>query len=36
MNIAIITDTILRRGWQPDGYTQENGFRIHKYKKLGA
>ena len=36
MNMAIITDTILRRGWEPDGYTQENGFRIYKYKKFGT
>lgn len=36
MNMTIITDTILRRGWEPDGYTQEKGFRIYKYKESGA
>ncbi len=36
INMAIITDTILKRGWEPDGYTQEQGFRIYKYKELGA
>ncbi len=32
LNMAIITDAILKRGWEPDGFVQESGFRIYKYK----
>lgn len=35
VNMAIITDAILKRGWEPDGYTQDKGFRIYKYKAPG-
>jgi hypothetical protein len=35
INMALITDRILQRGWQPDGYTQQQGFRLYRYKKLG-
>ena len=31
-NMAVITDAILERGWEPDGYTQDEGFRTYKYK----
>ena len=34
INIANITDRILRRGWQPDDVTQESGYRLYRYKKL--
>ncbi len=34
INMSIITDRILQRGWQPDGFTQESGFRLYRYKKL--
>ena len=34
INLAIVTDSILAKGWQPDGYVQEIGFRIYKYKNL--
>ena len=33
INTAIITDRILRRGWQPDGFTQESGFRRYLYRE---
>jgi len=33
MNMALITDSILARDWEPDGYVQDNGFRIYKYKR---
>jgi hypothetical protein len=36
INMAIITDGILAREWEPDGYVQENGFRVFKYKALGS
>jgi len=32
INLALITDRILARGWQPDGFTQALGFRIYRYK----
>ncbi len=32
MNIAIITDNILKKGWMPGGFDQEQGYRIYKYK----
>ena len=36
MNMAMITESILAREWEPDGYTQGNGCRIYKYKALGS
>lgn len=35
MTMAIITDRILARGWEPEGYEQCNGFRIYRYKTTG-
>jgi len=35
LNMAVITDAILERGWEPDGFVQERGFRIYKYKTPG-
>ena len=34
VNMAIITDSILARGWQPDGYTEGMACRIYKYKAI--
>jgi hypothetical protein len=34
MNMAIITDAILARGWQPNGFEQRQGFRIFRYTEL--
>jgi len=36
INMAIITDAIVAREWEPDGFIQEKGFRIYKYKELGS
>jgi hypothetical protein len=36
MNMAMITDGILAREWEPDGYIQQKGYRIYKYKKAGS
>lgn len=30
--MAVITDRILERGWEPDGFLQEDGYRIYRYK----
>lgn len=34
INMAMITDTILSKGWEPNGFVQEEGFRIYFYKEL--
>ncbi len=34
MNMAIITDYILKRGWELDGFSQHNGYRVYRYKTL--
>ena len=33
-NMAIITDNILDKGFIPDGFEQEDGYRFYKYKDL--
>jgi hypothetical protein len=32
LSMAVITDAILKRGWAPDGYEQQQGYRIYRYK----
>ena len=32
MGMAIILDAILARGFVPDGFTQQDGFRVYHYK----
>jgi hypothetical protein len=32
INIAIITDFILKKGWMPDGFDEEEGYRVYRYK----
>ena len=34
MNMALITDRILAKGWEPDGFKQENGYRVYLYKEM--
>lgn len=34
INMALITDRILAKGWEPDGFKQENGYRIYLYKDM--
>jgi len=34
VNMAIITDRVLARDWQPDGFTQEDGYRVYRYASL--
>ncbi|MFK7889035.1 MAG: hypothetical protein AB8G16_19425 [Gammaproteobacteria bacterium] len=33
VNMAIVTDAILERGWEPDGFHQKIGFRVYRYKE---
>ena len=32
LNMAIITDAILKRGWLPNDFIQKEGFRIYLYE----
>jgi hypothetical protein len=34
LNMALITDRVLARDWQPDGFTQKDGYRIYHYAPL--
>jgi hypothetical protein len=34
ISMALITDRVLRRGWQPNGFIQHEGFRLYSYKEL--
>ena len=34
INMAIILDKILGKNFEPDGFEQEDGYRIYKYKKM--
>lgn len=35
LNMAIITDAILKRGWWPNGFIQKDGFRVYLYEASG-
>ena len=32
INMAMITDKIFAKGWEPDGSEEKEGYRIYKYK----
>ena len=34
IQMALVTDAILARGWEPDGFEQGPGYRIYRYKKM--
>lgn len=34
VNMAILVDAILAKGWEPDGFQIKSGYRIYKYKSL--
>ncbi len=34
MNMAIITDSVLKKGWEPAGFEQHDGYRLYRYKAL--
>jgi hypothetical protein len=34
INMAIITDAILAREWEPNGHIEGHGCRIYKYKAM--
>ncbi len=33
MNMAILLDGILAKGFEPDGFEQKDGYRVYQYKK---
>ena len=35
VNLAIITDCILARGWEPDGFVEHACYRLLRYKSRG-
>jgi hypothetical protein len=34
INMAIITDIILGKGWEPNGYEEKEGYRVYMYKEM--
>ena len=34
MNMAIVTDAILEKGFEPNGFEQMQGYRVYVYKAL--
>jgi len=34
MNMAIITDAIFAKGFEPNGFEQQSGYRVYAYKSL--
>ena len=34
INMAIITDKILDKGWEPNGYEEHEGYRVYMYKEM--
>jgi len=32
LSMAVITDAILAKGWDLDGFEQRNGYRVYRYK----
>ena len=34
MNMALIMDRILAKGWEPAGFKQEAGYRIYLYQEM--
>lgn len=34
IHMAMITDRVLARGWEPDGFEQASGYRVYRYKRM--
>lgn len=34
INMALITDKILAKGWEPDGYEEKEGYKVYMYKEM--
>ena len=33
-NMAVITDKIFGKGWEPNGFEENEGYRVYKYKEM--
>jgi len=33
MNMAILLDALLDKGWEPAGFEQQDGYRIYRYAR---
>ncbi len=36
INMALVADAVLARGWFPNGFTQSDGYRIYEYVDSAA
>lgn len=36
INMAVITDVVLEKGWEPNGYEQQDGYRVYRYKDIAG
>lgn len=34
LGMAFLLDAILAKGFEPDGFTQEAGYRVYRYKRM--
>lgn len=34
VSMALVTDRVLARGWEPNGYEQQPGYRVYRYKAM--
>lgn len=34
INMALITDKILSKGWEPDGFEKNEGYSVYMYKEM--
>jgi len=34
VNMAIITEMVLIKGWVPNGYDEKDGYRVYKYEEM--
>ena len=32
LTMALLLDTMLKKGWEPDVFEQQEGYRVYKYK----
>jgi hypothetical protein len=35
LNMAIMTDAVLERGWEPDGFEDKDDHRLYRYRAMG-
>lgn len=34
LSMALITDKIFSKGWEPNGYEEKEGYRVYRYKEM--